>query len=211
MEQWDLYVIITTKSGKGRSTIELVRQSLIGGATAIQLREKEMLARDLVNIGQKIREMTLKAGAKFIVNDRLDVALAVEADGLHIGQDDLPAKIARKLLGPDKILGVSVGTVAEAKQAVADGADYIGVGIIYNTNSKDNVGNPIGLKGLNDIRKAVSIPIVAIGGINHTNAREVITAGADGVSVISAVLGSDDIASAASQLLDQVKSAKAGL
>lgn len=209
MFQWDLYVIITTELGGGRPTLELVRQSLAGGATAIQLREKDLPARKLVELGRVIRELTRDAGAAFIINDRLDVALAVEADGLHIGQEDLPATIARQLLGPDKILGVSVGTVAEARQAAADGADYIGAGPLYATKSKGDTGSPIGLKGLRAIRAAVAIPIVGIGGINASNAAEVIAAGADGIAVISAVIGAPDITTAARRLLAEARRAKA--
>jgi len=209
MVQWDLYVIITTGLGGGRPALELVRQSLTGGATAIQLREKDLPARKLVELGRVIRELTWDAGAVFIVNDRLDVALAVEADGLHIGQEDLPATIARQLLGPGKILGVSVGTVAEARQAAADGADYIGAGPLYATSSKRDTGSPIGPEGLRAIRAAVTIPIVGIGGINDSNAAEVIAAGADGISVISAVIGAPDITTAARRLLAEARRAKA--
>ncbi|KYH33402.1 thiamine-phosphate synthase [Moorella mulderi DSM 14980] len=208
MAPWDLYVIITTNLGGGRPTLELVRQALAGGATAIQLREKDLPARELVELGREIRQLTRAAGATFIVNDRLDVALAVEADGVHIGQEDLPARVARELLGPGKILGVSTGTVLEARQAVADGADYLGVGSIYATRSKEDAGEPIGLAGLKAIRAAVTVPLVAIGGINSNNAAEVIAAGADGVAVVSAVIGAPDVAAAARELLAAVRRAR---
>ncbi|GEA18536.1 thiamine phosphate synthase [Moorella sp. E306M] len=208
MAPWDLYVIITTELGGGRPTLELVRQSLAGGATAIQLREKDLPARELVELGREIRELTRAAGATFIINDRLDIALAVEADGVHLGQEDLPARVARELLGPGKILGVSTGTVAEARQAVADGADYLGVGSIYATKSKGDAGEPIGLAGLKAIRAAVTIPVVAIGGINTSNAADVIAAGADGVAVVSAVIGAPDVAAAAKELLAAVRRAR---
>ncbi|CEP69250.1 Aldolase-type TIM barrel [Moorella glycerini] len=208
MAPWDLYVIITTNLGGGRPTLELVRQALAGGATAIQLREKDLPAREQVELGREIRQLTRAAGATFIVNDRLDVALAVEADGVHIGQEDLPAKVARELLGPGKILGVSTGTVLEARQAVVDGADYLGVGSIYATRSKEDAGEPIGLAGLKAIRAAVTVPLVAIGGINSNNAAEVIAAGADGVAVVSAVIGAPDVAAAARELLAAVRRAR---
>ncbi|MEW8958276.1 MAG: thiamine phosphate synthase [Moorella sp. (in: firmicutes)] len=208
MASWDLYVVITTKLGGGRPTLELVRQALAGGATAIQLREKDMPAREMVELGREIRTLTRAAGAAFIVNDRLDVALAVDADGLHIGQEDLPARVARKLLGPGKILGVSTGTVLEARQAVADGADYLGVGSIFATKSKGDAGEPIGLAGLKAIRAAVDVPIVAIGGIDAGNVAEVIAAGADGVAVVSAVIGAPDVAAAVRELLSAVRRAR---
>ncbi|MDN5361914.1 MAG: thiamine-phosphate pyrophosphorylase [Moorella sp. (in: firmicutes)] len=206
--QWDLYVIVTTKLGGGRPTLELVRAALAGGATAIQLREKDLPAREQVELGRAIRELTRAAGATFIVNDRLDVVQAVEADGLHIGQEDLPAPIARQLLGPDKILGVSTGTIAEARQAEADGADYLGVGSIYATGSKGDAGEPIGPEGLRAIKEAVNIPVVGIGGINAGNAAAVIAAGAAGVAVISAVIGAPDVAAAARRLREVVTRAR---
>ncbi|BCV22719.1 thiamine-phosphate synthase [Moorella sp. Hama-1] len=206
--QWDLYVIVTTKLGGGRPTLELVRAALAGGATAIQLREKDLPAREQVELGRAIRELTRAAGATFIVNDRLDVVQAVEADGLHIGQEDLPAPIARQLLGPDKILGVSTGTIAEARQAEADGADYLGVGSIYATGSKGDAGEPIGPEGLRAIKEAVNIPVVGIGGINAGNAAAVIAAGAAGVAVISTVIGAPDVAAAARRLREVVTRAR---
>ncbi|WP_434075036.1 thiamine phosphate synthase [Moorella naiadis (nom. illeg.)] len=206
--QWDLYVIITTKLGGGRPTLELVQAALAGGATAIQLREKDLPAREQVELGLAIRELTRAAGATFIINDRLDVAQAVAADGLHIGQEDLPAPVARKLLGPDKILGVSTGTVAEARQAEADGADYLGVGSIYATGSKGDAGEPIGPAGLRAIKEAVKIPVVGIGGINASNAAAVIAAGAAGVAVISAVISAPDVAAAARRLREVVIQAR---
>lgn len=208
MAVWDLYVVITTNLGGGRPTLELVRQALAGGATAIQLREKGMSAREMVELGREIRNLTRESGAAFIVNDRLDVALAVEADGVHIGQKDLPAQVARKLLGPGKILGVSTGTVLEARQAVADGADYLGVGSIFATKSKGDAGEPIGLAGLKAIRAAVDVPIIAIGGIDAGNVAEVIAAGADGVAVVSAVIGAQDVAAAARELLSAIRRAR---
>ena len=206
--RWDLYVIITTELGRGRPALELARQALAGGATAIQLREKNLPARDLVELGREMRQLTRAAGAAFIINDRLDIALAVAADGLHIGQDDLPARVARQLLGPDRILGVSAGTIAEARQAEADGADYLGVGSIFATGSKGDAGEPIGPDGLKAIRAAVGIPVVGIGGINSRNAAAVIAAGADGVAVISAVIGAPDVAAAARELLTAVRQAR---
>ncbi|HHP50956.1 MAG TPA: thiamine phosphate synthase [Moorella mulderi] len=211
MDLWDLYVIITTQWGRGRETLELVRQALQGGATVIQLREKDWPGRRLVEVGQKIRELTWEAGALFIVNDRIDVALAVEADGAHVGQEDIPPSLARKILGKHKILGVSAGTVEEASEAWRDGADYLGVGSIFPTLTKKDAGEPIGLEGLRAIRRAVPLPLVAIGGIKQENVEEVIRAGADGVAVISAVLAAEDVKEAASRLLATVRRVKSEL
>lgn len=206
--QYDLYVVTSSELSRGRSTVEVVRQALAGGATVIQLREKNWPARDLVELGRELRRLTREAGAGFIVNDRLDVALAVDADGVHLGQEDLPARIARRLLGEGKVLGVSVGTVAEALEAVAAGADYLGVGPIFATGSKADAGEPVGVELIKAIRERVTVPLVAIGGINRHNAAGVIAAGADGIAVISAVVSADDVRAAAAELLAVVRAAK---
>ncbi|MGI9953489.1 thiamine phosphate synthase [Moorellaceae bacterium AZ2] len=208
--RYDLYVVTSSELSCGRETLEVVRQALAGGATVIQLREKNWPARALVEVGQEIRRLTREAGASFIVNDRLDVALAVDADGVHLGQDDLPAAIARRLLGPGKILGVSVGSVAEARDAQAAGADYLGVGPVFATGSKADAGRPVGPELISTLKRVVSIPLVAIGGINRGNAAEVVAAGADGVAVISAVVSARDVRAAAAELLAVVQAAKRG-
>ncbi|MDN5347104.1 MAG: thiamine-phosphate pyrophosphorylase [Clostridia bacterium] len=209
--EWDLYVITDSRLSRGRPVVEVVRQALEGGARIIQLREKEMPPRELVALGRELRSLIKSFNATFIVNDRLDVALAVDADGVHVGQDDLPAAVARRLLGPGKILGVSVATVEEALRALADGADYLGVGSIYATGTKPDAGAPIGPARIKEIKSRVNLPVVAIGGINAANAGEVIAAGADGVAVISAVVGADDVRAAAAELLAVVRRSKSGL
>ena len=145
----------------------------------------------------------------FIVNDRVDVALAVDADGVHVGQDDMPADLVRRLIGPDKVLGVSAATPAEAIKARADGADYLGVGAIYATNSKADAGMPTGPALLKRIREVVDLPLVAIGGLNVHNAAEAVEFGADGVAVISAVVSAPDIRQATQVLKAVVEEAKA--
>ncbi|MBE3582117.1 MAG: thiamine phosphate synthase [Thermoanaerobacteraceae bacterium] len=208
--RYDLYVVTSSELSCGRQPLEVVRQALAGGATVIQLREKNWTARALVEVGREIRKLTREAGAGFIVNDRLDVALAVEADGVHLGQDDLPASIARRLLGPGRILGVSVGSVEEAWDAQAAGADYLGVGPIFATGSKADAGQPVGPELISTLKRVVSIPLVAIGGINRENAAGVVAAGADGVAVISAVVSARDVRAAAAELLSVVEAAKEG-
>ncbi|HBT48029.1 MAG TPA: thiamine phosphate synthase [Peptococcaceae bacterium] len=205
---YDLYVVTSSELSCGRQTLEVVREALAGGATVIQLREKNWTARTMVEVGREIRKLTREAGAGFIVNDRLDVALAVEADGVHLGQDDLPASVARRLLGRGRILGVSVGSVDEALEAQAAGADYLGVGPIFATGSKADAGQPVGPELISALKKIVSIPLVAIGGINRENAPEVVAAGADGVAVISAVVGARDVRLAAAELLAVIRAAK---
>jgi thiamine-phosphate pyrophosphorylase len=161
----------------------------------------------MVELGRALRQITSAAGVPLIVNDRVDVALAVEAEGVHVGQDEMPAHLARQLVGKDAILGVSAETVAQARQAEDDGADYLGVGDVFGTPSKPDAGVPIGLTGLARVAEAVSIPVVGIGGITLQNAAAVIEAGAQGVSVISAVVGAADPETAARQLFQAVSAA----
>ncbi|RMF26352.1 MAG: thiamine phosphate synthase [Chloroflexi bacterium] len=210
MEQtvdWSVYVITDRRVAGDRSILEVVRAALRGGATVVQLREKAATTRQMIELGRALHRITQEAGVPLIVNDRVDVALAVGAEGVHVGQDDMPAALARRLIGPDRILGVSAGTVEEAVQAERDGADYLGVGDVYGTPSKPDAGEPIGVEGLAEIARAVSIPVVAIGGIRPDNAAAVIRAGASGVAVISAVVGAPDPEAAARRLREAVERA----
>jgi thiamine-phosphate pyrophosphorylase len=204
-----LYVIIDTEALKGRDHVEAASQVIGAGAGIIQLRDKKHKKKELIGIAAKIGDLCRKHGVLFIVNDYLDVALSVDADGLHVGAEDLPPGTARRLLPADKILGCSVRTVESARMAVAEGADYLGVGGMYPTASKEN-NEVIGAAGLREIRKAVEVPLVAIGGINKDNVPEVIDAGADAIAVISAVLGSSDIEEAARQISEIIKGVSHG-
>ncbi len=207
---WSLYVLTDAGLSRGRSHLEVVRAAIEGGASVIQWRDKMANTRQLVEVGRQLWELTREMGICFIVNDRIDVALALEADGVHVGQDDMPARLARKLMGPDKIVGVSASTVAEAVQAEADGADYVAASPVFSTPTKTDAPPPTELEGLRAIVEAVHVPVIAIGGINTANAGAVITAGAAGVAVISAVVAADDIAAAARQLRDAVERARKG-
>jgi len=164
------------------------------------LRDKTASTRLLVEEGLALRELTRKHGVLLIINDRIDVALAVDADGAHVGQDDMPAALARQLLGPERILGISAGNMDEAIAALSAGADYLGVGPIFATQGKADAGAPISTRLLSKLSSRYTTPLVAIGGINSTNAREVITAGAAGVAVITAVVNAEDIVAAARSL-----------
>ncbi len=195
-----LHVLTDEELSRGRDTIDVVRAAIQGGATVIQLRDKNASTRHLIELGRTLRELTRAADVTFIVNDRADVALAVDADGVHVGQDDLPASDARRIVGAQKLVGVSASSVAEAMQAEHDGADYIGTGSVFVTSSKPDAGVPIGLDGLQQIARAVSIPVVAIGGINAQNAASCVVAGAAGVAVISAVVSAADVERAAREL-----------
>jgi thiamine-phosphate pyrophosphorylase len=199
-----VYLITDRRIAGGRPILEIVRAAIAGGATVVQLREKEASTREMIELGRALLAITRAAGVPLIVNDRVDVALAIEADGVHVGQEDMPAALTRRLIGPHRILGVSAATVAEAEQAVRDGADYLGVGDVYGTPSKPDAGPPIGLEGLAAIARAVAIPVVAIGGITPENAAATIDAGAVGVAVISAIVGAPDPAAAARRLRQAV-------
>ncbi|MBI2328657.1 MAG: thiamine phosphate synthase, partial [Chloroflexi bacterium] len=203
-----LYVIIDTEALKGRSHIEVARQAIGGGARTIQLRDKVQSKKRLLPIAQQLRTLCTEHAVLFIMNDYLDMALGADADGLHLGQDDLPLKVARRLLPLGKILGGSATTVEQAIKAQSQGADYIAVGAIYATTSKTTTTTPakvVGLETLRQVRQTITTPIVAIGGITQDNAAEVIAAGADSVAVISAVLGAESPEEAARQIADSLE------
>ena len=185
-----LHVLTDRKAVESRSLVEVIEQAIQGGASVIQLRDKTSTDEEMTALGKEILKLTT-GRALFIVNDRVNVALVIGADGVHVGQSDMPAVEVRRLIGPDKILGVSVSTVAQAIKAQKDGADYLGVGPVFPTQTKTDADPPIGLSGLADIRKAVPLPIIAIGGINKKNAGQVMQF-ADGVAVISAVLSANN-------------------
>jgi thiamine-phosphate pyrophosphorylase len=198
---WRLYVITDEKASRGRSHLQVAEAAIRGGADVLQLRDKEASGGRLYRVALRLRELTRDAKVPFIVNDRLDIALAADADGVHVGQADLPASVVRRILGPGKILGVSVDTVEEAVLAEKDGADYLGVGPVFEARgTKPDTGEPLGIECIARIRRHCRLPIVAIGGINAENARKVREAGADGAAVISAIVAADDIAQAARRL-----------
>jgi thiamine-phosphate pyrophosphorylase len=210
----DLYVITDEVLAGGLPHSEIARRAVLGGADVIQLRDKTLPSREMVLVGREIREITRNAGALFIVNDRLDIALACFADGVHFGQDDLGCDTARQLSPAGFIIGVSVGSVDEAVSAEEQGADYVAVSPVFSTGSKANAGPGHGLATLKEIRAAVSIPVIAIGGIGPANAADVIGAGADGIAVISAVVSQPDITAAArglSAIIAAVKRARGGM
>jgi len=198
--KYDLYIITDEAIAGGLPHAEIARRAIAGGADVIQLRDKMCSCREFNRIGRTLREITRKAGTLFIVNDRLDVALACGADGVHLGQDDIRPGVARQIAPPGVSIGISVGTVEEAVRAEQEGADYLAISPVFSTASKNNAGPGRGLDVLREIRRNVSVPVVAIGGINQDNVRKVIAAGADGIAVISVVVGSPDITAAAREL-----------
>jgi len=185
----------------GRDPVELGRAMLAGGARLLQLRLKDRASGELVTIARSLRELTAAAGARFVVNDRIDVALAADADGVHLGQDDLPVAAARALLGPDRWIGFSTHSEAQLEAASGCGADYLSLGPIFVTTSKAKADPVIGPAVLRAARPRVAEPIVAIGGITAATAREVLDAGADAVSVIAAVVRAPDVTRATADLL----------
>lgn len=197
-----LYLVTDRGILKGRDIFKAVEEAILGGVTLVQLREKDVSSLDFYNIAMKMKKITKHYNVPFIINDRLDIALAVDADGLHIGQEDLPLVVARKLLGKEKILGYSVSNIEEAVYGEKNGADYLGAGTVFPTGSKSDVGNPIGIDGLKGIKQSVSIPIVGIGGISASNLQGVKSSGVDGISVISAILGKEDIKKASADLIN---------
>ncbi len=202
-----LYAIIDSQFLGKRPHIKVAEELIKGGANIIQLRDKFTPKAELLPIAQKLQKLCVEKGVLFIVNDHLDVALACSADGLHLGQEDLPISVVKRLLPIDMILGCSVNTVEQAKSAEADGADYVAVGSMYPTTSKEK---PIvvGVGRLKQVRGAVSLPLVAIGGINKDNASEVAANGADAVAGISAILGAKDIAEAARKIITSFEAGK---
>jgi thiamine-phosphate pyrophosphorylase len=204
---WRVYVITDSHPARGRSHRAIAEAAVRGGATAVQLRMKAEPARVMWETAREIAALCRAEGVAFLVNDRVDLALAAGADGAHVGQDDLPAETARALLGDALVLGVSAATEDEAAAAWRAGADYLGVGAIYATGTKGDAGAPVGLSRIRSISRAVPIPLVGIGGITVENAAEVIRAGAAGVAVISAVTLADDMVVATRRLREQVDAA----
>jgi thiamine-phosphate pyrophosphorylase len=194
-----LYVIIDSEALKGHSHLEVANGVIRGGAKTIQLRDKHRSKGELLPLAQQLRNLCAEHNVLFIVNDYLDIALATDADGLHLGQSDLPTSIARKLLPIDRILGCSTTRVDQAITAEAEGADYIAVGSIYPTSTKERA-EVVGLERLRQIRQVTTLPLVAIGGITRDNATEVINAGASSVAVISAILRTEPPEEAARQI-----------
>jgi thiamine-phosphate pyrophosphorylase len=207
IQNWKLYIITDQQLSAGKSHLQVAEEAILGGADVIQLRDKTATSGELYNWARQIRDLTRKHQIPFIVNDRLDIALAVNADGLHVGQEDLPVSIARRILGPSHLLGVSAGSLAEALQAEKDGADYLGVGPVYEARStKADAGEPRGLSLVSEIHRQCRIPVMAIGGINLENVAAVFQAGADGVAVISAIVAAPDIRQASLEFKKVIES-----
>lgn len=209
---YSIYVITDGLLSRGRSNADVVKMAVEGGATVIQYRDKRGLStRSMIREALEIQAVTKTAKIPLIINDRLDIALAVKADGIHLGQEDLPVPIARKYLRNTKIIGVSVRNVEEAEKAIEEGADYIAVSGVFPTTTKLDTGKPLGTEMIRKISSFSPIPVLGIGGINMSNAGSVIQAGAAGVAVISFVVSARDPSAAVRSLRLAIKSARANL
>jgi len=200
-----LYGITYMEQSLGRSNIEIVKEMISSGIELIQYREKDLSLQEKYSECLEIRKLTKKANVTFIVNDHIDIALLVDADGVHIGQDDIPIMDVRRILGSTKIIGLSTHSPEQAKKAVEDGADYIGVGPIYFTKTKKNVCDPVGLKYLNWVKKNINIPYVTIGGIKEHNLQEVLNNGAGCVAIVSDITSDSNIKDKTQRLTKIIK------
>ena len=206
IKKWQIYIITDEVLSQGRTHLEIASATIDAGAMVIQLRDKTASGLRLYNIARDIRELTRERKVAFIMNDRIDIALAVDADGVHVGQQDIPAKQARQLIGPYRILGVSASSLEEALDAEKLGADYLGVGPIFEARStKADAGSPKGLELITQINDHCHLPIIAIGGINLTNIKDVIRGGASGAAVISAIVSAESIEAETSKFLKAIK------
>lgn len=202
MKNLDLSLyLVTDKSDDVEKFLKTIEEAIKGGVSVVQIREKTADTLDFYNLALKVKEITTKYNVPLIINDRVDVALAIDADGVHVGQSDMPCDVTRKLVGEDKIVGVSAATIPEAKKAEADGADYIGTGAVFPTQTKDDAPK-VTKKELKEIVDSINIPVVAIGGITHDNASELLDTGIAGLSVVSAIMSSDNPKKSSEKLLN---------
>ena len=199
-----LLVVTDRHQTNGRPLVPLLQRVLTAGIPAIQLRERDLSARELVTLAREVQALTASHRSQLLINDRIDVALALEGVGVHLRSNSLPVSVARQMLGTQRLLGISVHSVEEAVQAESQGADYIVLGPIYETPSKQMFGPPLGIHTLEKACRLVRIPIIGIGGVTAARAREMRRAGAFGAAVITAILGATDVESAARELLDAV-------
>lgn len=205
--EFGVYLVTDAGRSGDRSTVEVVEAAIRGGCDIVQLREKGTSARERYELGLELRALTREAGIPLVVNDRIDLAAAIDADGVHLGDDDLPLSVAEDRLGSDALLGRSVSTPEAAKTAERNGADYLGVGAVYPTDTKATAPEQsnIGLERVRSIREATALPFVGIGGITPENAAGVVEAGADGVAVVSAITAADDPEAATRRLAEAVR------
>ncbi len=197
-----LYLVTDRGLAMGRDMLDIVREAVAGGVTMVQLREKDCPMRDFVALGRELVALLRPLGVPLIINDRVDVALACDADGVHIGQSDMPYDIARRLLGPDRIIGLSVESMDDIVAANALDVDYVGVSPVFATSTKTDTARPFGLDGLREAVRLSVHPTVAIGGMNARTAADVMACGTDGIAVVSAIVSAESPREAARELID---------
>lgn len=202
-----LYLITDQYIVKGLSHIQIAEKALLGGLKFIQYREKQLSKRESYKVALDLRDITKRFDATLIINDDIDIAMAVDADGVHLGQEDLPVQTARKMLGENKIIGLSTHSFKDAEEAQGSGADYIAIGPIFRSTTKD-VREPLGADIIKEIRKISRLPVIAIGGINENNIEDIMKAGADGAAVISAIITKEDITGAVKEFIRRVGDAE---
>ena len=205
---YSLYLVTDRVLSLGRSNLEVIQAAVEGGVTLVQLREKEATTREFYEEGLKVGAYLKARDIPLIINDRIDLALALDAAGVHLGQEDMPLDVARKLLGPQKIIGASVFTLEEAKIAESLGADYLGLSPIFATETKPELVRQIGIEGIPLLKAAVQIPVVGIGSMSESNAYDAVKAGLDGVAVVSAICSREDPRAAAEAIKKEVLRAK---
>ena len=202
-EQVDVYPVTCERLSEGRSNLEVLEAVIQGGSKIIQLREKEYPKRDLYNLALKFREITTRGRVLLIINDHVDIALAVDADGVHLGQEDLPLQVARKL-APELLIGASTHSLQQALQAEKDGADYVNIGPIFPTKTKDGVGRSLGPKAISEMSPKIKVPFTVMGGINAENIDQVLAEGARRVAMVTAITRAADIAAEVRSLKEKM-------
>ena len=196
---YSVYLVTDRRNKTDEEFLNIIEEAIKGGTTIVQLREKDASTKEFYDLALRVKEITSKYGVPLLINDRIDIALAVDSEGVHIGQDDMPADIAREIIGEDKILGVSASTVEEAKKAEMDSADYIGSGAVFPTATKDDADS-VSKDELKEIADSIDIPVVAIGGITVKNASTLKGSGIAGFSVVNAIMSAEDPKEASKKL-----------
>ncbi len=205
---WDVYLVTDRSLLSGRSLLSVVEAAVAGGVSVVQLREKTLSTRGFYDQGMEIRDFLRSRGVPLVINDRIDIALALDADGVHLGRDDMPPEIARRLMGPHRIIGLSINEPAHLLDGSPQFADYLAVSPVFLTPTKEDITTPWELEGLRQARAMTDLPLVAIGGIKRSNAREVAQCGADCVAVVSDIMAAEDPQKACRSLVEQVRAGK---
>jgi len=203
-QQVDVYPVTCERFSQGRSNLQVLEAVIQGGARIIQLREKDYPKKDLYNLALKFKEITTRAAVLLIINDHVDIALGVEADGVHLGQEDLPVQVARKL-APELLIGASTHSLEQALQAEKHGADYINIGPIFSTETKEGVGRSLGPEAISEISPQIKIPFTVMGGINEDNIEQVLAKGARRVAMVTAITKAADIAAKVKSLKEKIR------